>query len=90
MTPIEELAVRLVDLLELRHAENGEGDYHAIGVYELCLAIKMLACIVVPDEPCRDCNGLGYTARSVLHPTNPNYDSWARDFCTTCRGTGVR
>lgn len=56
LTDIENLAVRLVDLLELRHTTNGQGDYEAIGVFESCLAIRVLAEIKspLPDSPAEE------------------------------------
>lgn len=38
---------------------------------------------------CRICSGSGTTSVSVLHPTNPNLDSWDSRSCGSCSGKGV-
>lgn len=39
---------------------------------------------------CSACNGHGSHSVSVLHPTNPNGDSWISSTCSSCKGTGKR
>lgn len=41
-----------------------------------------------PVKKCSNCNGSGVVSVSVVHPTNPNLDTWESRLCGSCNGKG--
>lgn len=44
---------------------------------------------VLPEYTCSSCCDTGKVSVSVLHPTNPNLDSWETRLCGACSGKNV-